>query len=58
MLLFITQNIQINVLETIESSYQIRFNGSLVYALTPICFNEDALIGFQNKNLQQSLTNF
>lgn len=57
MLLFITQNIR-QLLETIESSYQIRFNGSLVYALSTYLFQRRCIDWFQNKNLQQSLTNF
>ena len=45
MLLFITQNIR-QLLETIESSYQIRFNGSLVYALSTYLFQRRCIDWF------------
>lgn len=48
MLLFITQNIR-QLLETIESSYQIRFNGSLVYALSTYLFQRRCIDWFPEK---------
>ena len=47
-----------SIIETIESSYQIRFNGSLVYALSTYLFQRRCIDWFPEKNLQQSLTNF